>query len=179
MRRFLGVSRAIDALNEQVGRVASAAVLLSCLISAGNAMVRYAFDISSNAWLEIQWYLFTAVVMLGASHTFKLNEHVRVDIFYGRLTDRAQKWLDLLGALLFMVPACAIIGYMAWPIFLDAWSGNELSSNAGGLVRWPFKVLVPAGFALLCLQGLSEILKRAIALHGDVVLDTHYERPVQ
>lgn len=173
------LSNMIDALNERIGYVANAAVLLSCLISAGNAMVRYAFDTSSNAWLEIQWYLFTATVMLGASYTFKLNEHVRVDIFYSMLSDRGQKWLDLVGTLLFMIPVCVVIGYMSWPVFTDAWAGDEMSSNSGGLVRWPFKLALPLGFALLTLQGISEVIKRAAALHGDARLDTHYERPVQ
>ena len=173
------LSNLIDTLNERVGYLANWAVLLSCLISAGNAMVRYAFDISSNAWLEVQWYLFASVVMLGAAYTFKKNEHVRVDILYTMLSDRGKLWLDLIGTVVFLIPVCVVITYMSWPIFTDSWFGNEMSSNAGGLIRWPFKILLPIGFALVTLQGLSEIIKRAAALHGDVKLDIHYERPVQ
>ena len=173
------LSNLIDALNERVGTLANWAVLLSCLISAGNAMVRYAFDISSNAWLEVQWYLFASVVMLGAAYTFKKNEHVRVDILYTMLSDRGKLWLDLIGTVVFLIPVCVVITYMSWPIFTDSWFGDEMSSNAGGLIRWPFKILLPIGFALVTLQGLSEIIKRAAALHGDVKLDIHYERPVQ
>ena len=173
------LSNLIDALNERVGYLANWAVLLSCLISAGNAMVRYAFDISSNAWLEVQWYLFASVVMLGAAYTFKKNEHVRVDILYTMLSDRGKLWLDLIGTVVFLIPVCVVITYMSWPIFTDSWFGDEMSSNAGGLIRWPFKILLPIGFALVTLQGLSEIIKRAAALHGDVKLDIHYERPVQ
>ena len=172
-------SNLIDTLNERVGYLANWAVLLSCLISAGNAMVRYAFDISSNAWLEVQWYLFASVVMLGAAYTFKKNEHVRVDILYTMLSDRGKLWLDLIGTVVFLIPVCVVITYMSWPIFTDSWFGDEMSSNAGGLIRWPFKILLPIGFALVTLQGLSEIIKRAAALHGDVKLDIHYERPVQ
>lgn len=173
------LSNLIDTLNERVGYLANWAVLLSCLISAGNAMVRYAFDISSNAWLEAQWYLFASVVMLGAAYTFKKNEHVRVDILYTMLSDRGKLWLDLIGTVVFLIPVCVVITYMSWPIFTDSWFGDEMSSNAGGLIRWPFKILLPIGFALVTLQGLSEIIKRAAALHGDVKLDIHYERPVQ
>ena len=173
------LSNLIDTLNERVGYLANWAVLLSCLISAGNAMVRYAFDISSNAWLEVQWYLFASVVMLGAAYTFKKNEHVRVDILYTMLSDRGKLWLDLIGTVVFLIPVCVVITYMSWPIFTDSWFGDEMSSNAGGLIRWPFKILLPIGFALVTLQGLSEIIKRAAALHGDVKLDIHYERPVQ
>lgn len=179
MHALMRLSRFIDGLNERVGHFANWAVLLSCLLSAGNAMVRYAFDTSSNAWLEIQWYLFAAVVMLGASYTLKRNEHVRVDILYGMLSDRGKKWLDLIGTVVFLIPVCVVIAYMSWPVFMDSWTGNEMSSNAGGLIRWPFKILLPVGFALLSLQGLSEVIKRAAALHGDVKLDLHYERPLQ
>ncbi len=179
MQSLLKLTRLIDSLNEQIGHLANWGVLFACLISAGNAMVRYAFDTSSNSWLEIQWYLFSAVVMLGASHTLKMNQHVRVDIFYGMLSDRGQKWLDLIGTIIFLIPVCVVIAYMSWPVFTDSWVGNEMSSNAGGLARWPFKILLPIGFALLTLQGASEVIKRALALHGDVKLDVHYERPLQ
>ena len=173
------LSNLIDTLNERVGYLANWAVLLSCLISAGNAMVRYAFDISSNAWLEVQWYLFASVVMLSAAYTFKKNEHVRVDIIYTMLSDRGKLWLDLIGTVVFLIPVCVVITYMSWPIFTESWFGDEMSSNAGGLIRWPFKILLPIGFTLVTLQGVSEIIKRAAAIHGDVTLDIQYERPVQ
>ena len=176
---LLKLTLLIDGLNERVGHLANWSVLLACLISAGNAMVRYAFDTSSNAWLEIQWYLFASVVMLGASYTLRRNEHVRVDILYSMLSERGKKWLDLIGTVIFLIPVCVVIAYMSWPVFMDSWRGNEMSSNAGGLLRWPFKILLPIGFALLALQGISEVIKRALALHGDVNLDLHYDRPVQ
>ena len=179
VRPLLKLTQAIDALNEQIAHLANWGVLLSCLISAANAMIRYAFDSSSNAWLEIQWYLFAGVVMLGASYTLNKNEHVRVDILYGMLSDRGQKWLDLIGTIIFLIPVCVVIAYMSWHVFADSWSGDEMSTNSGGLIRWPFKLLLPLGFALVSLQGLSEVIKRALALHGDVKLEVHYERPVQ
>ncbi len=179
MRAFVKLSSLIDALNEHVGYLANWAVVLSCAISAGNAMMRYAFDMSSNAWLEVQWYLFASVVMLGAAYTFKKNEHVRVDILYTMLSNRGKLWLDLIGTVVFLIPVCVVIAYMSWPIFTDSWFGDEMSSNAGGLVRWPFKILLPIGFTLVTLQGLSEVIKRAAALLGDVKLDVQYERPVQ
>lgn len=179
MQGLVKFSELVDALNERVGHLANWSVVLAVAISAGNAMMRYAFDMSSNAWLELQWYFFAAVVMLGTSYTFRRNEHVRVDILYTMLSARGQKWLDLIGTIVFMIPVCVVIAYMSWPVFTDSYVGNEMSSNAGGLIRWPFKILLPIGFTLLTLQGISEIIKRVAALHGDVELDLHYERPVQ
>ena len=154
-------------------------VLGACLISAGNAMSRYAFDLSSNAWLEIQWYLFAAIVMLGASYTLRMNEHVRVDIVYTHLSERGKEWLDLIGTALFLVPSMLIIAWESLPFFLTSWQIQEMSGNAGGLLRWPVKILVPIGFTLVALQGISEIIKRAASLRGDVRYTTHYERPLQ
>jgi TRAP-type mannitol/chloroaromatic compound transport system permease small subunit len=179
MRALLTLSRAIDALNERLGRVANWMILIACVISAANAMIRYAFDISSNAWLEIQWYLFAGVVMLGASYTLQRNEHVRVDILYTQLPERGKEWLDLVGTAVFLIPSCLLIGWLSWPFFYESWHIQEHSGNAGGLLRWPVKILVPVGFALLALQGVSEIIKRAAALRGYVRLESHYERPVQ
>jgi TRAP-type mannitol/chloroaromatic compound transport system permease small subunit len=142
-------------------------------------MIRYAFDRSSNAWLEIQWYLFAAMVMLGASYTLRMNEHVRVDILYAHLSDRGQKWLDLVGTVVFLLPSMLILAWFAWPFYLQSWAIQEISGNAGGLIRWPVKILLPIGFVLIALQGISEIIKRAAALHGDARYETHYERPVQ
>ena len=179
MKALLALSRAIDAVNERLGRAADWMILIAVLISAGNAMTRYAFDLSSNAWLEVQWYLFAGVVMLGASYTLRLNEHVRVDIVYTHLSERGKEWLDLLGAALFLIPSCLIIAWFSWPFFRESWAIQEMSTNAGGLIRWPVKLVIPVGFVLLALQGLSEIIKRAAALRGDVRFETHYEKPVQ
>jgi TRAP-type mannitol/chloroaromatic compound transport system permease small subunit len=176
---LLNISRTIDWVNDQLGRAASWMVLGACLISAANAMSRYAFDLSSNAWLEIQWYLFAAIVMLGASHTLRVNEHVRVDIVYTHLSERGKEWLDLVGTAVFLVPSMLVIAYYSWPFFMQSWSVQEMSGNAGGLIRWPVKILVPLGFTLVALQGVSEVIKRAAALRGYVRFETHYERPVQ
>ena len=179
MKPLLALSRLIDALNERLAHVANWLVLLSCLISAGNAMFRYAFSMSSNAWLEIQWYMFGAMFMLGASFTLKMNEHVRVDIIYGNLSTRAQVWIDLLGAILFLLPATITIGWLSWPMFISSYELGETSLNAGGLLRWPIKIFVPLGFALLTLQGLSEIIKRVGVLTGHCPPPPHYEKPLQ
>ncbi|PWB62409.1 MAG: sugar transporter [Betaproteobacteria bacterium] len=179
MNALLRLAAAIDAMNDRLGTVANGMVLAACLISAGNAMMRYAFDLSSNAWLEVQWYLFAGVVMLGASQTLRLNEHVRVDITYMLLPERGREWLDLAGTALFLVPSMLVIAWLSWPFFLQSWSIQEMSTNAGGLLRWPVKLLLPAGFVLVALQGVSEIIKRAAALRGDVRFDSRYERPLQ
>ena len=176
---LIGLSKLIDAVNDRLGRVANWMVLAACLISAGNAMSRYAFDLSSNAWLEIQWYLFAGIVMLGASYTLKQNEHVRVDILYLHLSERGKMWLDLIGTAVFLIPTMLLIGYHAWTFFMQSWAVQEYSGNPGGLIRWPVKLVIPVGFFLVALQGVSEIIKRAAALHGDVRYTTHYERPVQ
>ena len=179
MNRLLALSRAIDFVNEKLGWVADWLVLLSCLISAGNAFSRYAFSISSNAWLEIQWYMFGALVLLGASYTLKRNEHVRVDIVYSNVSTRRQIGIDIFGFVLFMLPATAIMTYLSWPIFHNSWMLGEVSGNAGGLLRWPVKIFLPIGFALLSLQGLSELIKRIAMLTGHMKADLHYERPLQ
>jgi TRAP-type mannitol/chloroaromatic compound transport system permease small subunit len=179
MRGLLALSRAIDALNERLSVIADWLVILSCLISAGNAFSRYAFSISSNAWLEIQWYMFGALVLLGASYTLKRNEHVRVDIVYSNVSTRRQIAIDIFGTLLFLLPATIILCYLSWPIFHNSWMQGEVSANAGGLLRWPIKIFLPIGFALLSLQGLSELIKRIAMLTGHMKADLHYERPLQ
>ena len=176
---LLAFCRAVDALNAAIGWLAAAAVLAACLISAGNALVRYTWDVSSNAWLEIQWYLFAATVMLGAAYVLRRNEHVRVDIFYSRLPPRAQVLLDLAGLLLFVLPVIGLLLALSWPIFARAFASGEVSSNAGGLVRWPALLLLPLGFALLMLQALAEIIKRLAYLRGHATLDAQYEKPLQ
>jgi TRAP-type mannitol/chloroaromatic compound transport system permease small subunit len=163
---FLGVSGLIDRLNGLIGRLVYWLILVSVIVSSGNATVRYIFSRSSNGWLEIQWYLFSAVFLLGAGYTLLNNEHVRIDIIYGRLTPRGRAWIDLLGGLFFLLPMALIIMSLAWPMFMDSWVRNEYSTDAGGLIRWPVKLLIPVGFFLLVLQGLSEIIKRVAFLLG-------------
>lgn len=179
MKPLLSLSRLIDALNERIGRLANWLVLAACLISAGNAFTRYGFNLSSNAWLEIQWYLFAAMVMLGASYTLNRNEHVRVDLVYGLLSTRGQVWLDILGGALFLLPAMVVLAWTAWPLFVESYRIGEVSTNAGGLIRWPVKLVLPLGFALVALQGISEIIKRIGYLRGLHNMDVHYQRPLQ
>ena len=179
MRGLLRVSESIDALNEKLGYLANLLVLLACVISAGNAMMRYAFSLSSNGWLEVQWYMFTVLVMFGAPYTLKRNEHVRVDITYMLLSERGQLWLDLVCSIMFLVPVCLLLAWLSWPFFMQSYAVNEWSGNAGGLIRWPIKLVLPVGFLLLAAQGISEIIKRIAALKGYVVIGDKYERPTQ
>jgi len=179
LKILLAVSRAIDWLNTQFAFVANWMVLLACLISAGNAGSRYLFSESNNAWLEIQWYLFAAMVLLGAPYTLKMNEHVRVDLFYSMVSERTRIWIDIICGFLFLLPICVILVYFTWPWFVDSWRIGETSSNAGGLIRWPVKLMLPVGFALMALQGVSEIIKRIAALEHVIEADFTYEKPVQ
>jgi TRAP-type mannitol/chloroaromatic compound transport system permease small subunit len=179
MHPWLAVSSAIDTVNEKIGYVCNFLVLASCIVSAANAMIRYAFGYSSNGWLELQWYMFAVLVMFGAAYTFKRNEHVRVEIFYLFLSERGQLWLDMIGTLFFMIPACLLLAYLSWPFFMQAYAVGELSGNAGGLIRWPIKFVIPAGFVMLALQGVSEVIKRIAALRGELMIDAKYERPTQ
>jgi len=176
MRLFL---RAVDALSSAAAWVATWCVLLAALVSAGNAVTRYALDIGSNAWLELQWYLFAVIVLFGASHTLRLNGHVRVDLLYGMLTPRGQVWLDLVCIALFLMPAAVLLTGMSWTLFAESWRIGEVSSNAGGLLRWPVKLVLPVGFALLALQGLAEMARRAAMLAGSIPLSSQYQRPAQ
>ena len=179
MNAALAFAHGIDRLNDWLGRIAVWAMFISCMVSAGNATLRYLFNMSSNAWLEIQWYLFAVCVLLGAAVVLKVNEHVRVDVMYSRYSPRVKAWVDLLGIILFMMPATVVLVWMAWPFFVDSWKLMEHSSNEGGLIRWPVKVLIPLGFFFLSLQGISEIIKRIGFLSGSYAMDTHYERPLQ
>lgn len=163
---LLAVSRLIDALNAAVGRIVCRLVLLAVLISSGNAAVRYLLNTSSNAWLELQWYLFSAIFLLGAGYTLLRNEHIRIDIVTGRFSPRAQAWIDIFGTVFFLLPMAILIMWLAWPMFLESWVRNEISLSPGGLIRWPVKVLVPIGFLLLSLQGFSELIKRIAFLAG-------------
>ena len=158
-------------------------ILLSCIVSAVNALLRYSLDISNNWPLELQWYLFAAAVMLGAAYTLKRNEHVRVDLIYSQLSDRGRLYIDLFGLIVFLLPACLLFAWLSWTtLFYPSWLVSEHSLNAGGLLRYPIKFVVPFGFFMLSLQGLSEIIKRIGTLKGKATLpaaDLHYEKPMQ
>ena len=159
MKLLLKLSKAVDGLNTQVGRLTMWLILATTLISAGNALVRKIFNVSSNGLLEIQWYLFAAVFMLGAGYGFLKNSHVRIDFISTKLSDRARNWVDVLGIAFVLIPFCLITIALGWPFFIQALVSGEMSQNAGGLIRWPAYVLIPLGFALLLLQALSEMVK--------------------
>ena len=179
MQFLLRLSRGIDALNQRVGYLCDYLILIVCFISAGNALMRYIFSYSSNGFLEIQWYLFGAVVLLGASYTLKRNEHVRVDVLYANLSERGRMMIDAVGLLCFMLPVMIFLIYLSLPVFLQSYASGERSANTGGLVLWPAKLLLPLGFFLLSLQGFSEFIKRCAALMGLIELETKYEKPLQ
>jgi len=166
MNTLLAGSRWIDAVNARVGKLTGWLILLTTLISAGNALVRKIFDTSSNALLEVQWYLFAAVFLLGAGYGFLRNSHVRIDFISSRLTDRTRNWIDFWGILVVLTPFCLISIVLSWPLFTQALASGEMSQNAGGLIRWPAYALIPVGFVLLMLQGFSEAVKRLAFLKG-------------
>ncbi len=166
MTLLLGLSRLIDRINEFIGKSVSWLILAAVLVSAGNAIVRKMFNMSSNAWLEAQWYLFGAVFMLAAAYTLKQNEHIRIDIFYGARTKRTQDWIDLFGHLFFLLPFCLLMLWLLTPYTLHAIQSGEVSANAGGLILWPSKAVILAGFILLTFQCLSEIIKRIAIMQG-------------
>jgi TRAP-type mannitol/chloroaromatic compound transport system permease small subunit len=166
VKPWLALSGAIDAITERIGRFVYWLILLVVVISAANAVVRKAFNYSSNAYLEIQWYLFSAIFLIGAGYTFLRNEHVRIDIITGRLSARAQNWIDVIGIVFFLLPMCVVIGWLSWPLFMDSYVRHEVSTNAGGLIIWPARLLVPVGFTLLVVQAISELIKRIAFLQG-------------
>ena len=172
MTAFLSFSRLIDTISTWVGKLTMWLILLTTLISAGNALVRKVFNNSSNGLLEIQWYLFAAVFMLGAGYGLLRNSHVRIDFLSSKLSDRARNWIDVFGILLVLFPFCLIAMGLGWPFFLQAFNSGEMSQNAGGLIRWPAYLMIPVGFLLLMLQGVSELIKRIAFLtgHGPDVL---------
>ncbi len=182
MQVLLKLSRLIDSLSSRVGWLTMWLILATTVISAGNAIVRKAFGTSSNGLLEIQWYLFAAVFMLGAGYGFLKNSHVRIDFIAARLSPRARNWIDVGGILLVLIPFCGICIALSWPMFTQAYTSGEMSQNAGGLVRWPVIGLMPLGFALLLLQALSELLKRVLFLTGqgpDSLADTEHKSDEQ
>lgn len=176
-------SAGIDWINQWLGQAASIMILLSCIVSASNALMRYGLDISNNWPLELQWYLFAGAVMLGSSYTLKRNEHVRVDLIYSQLSNRGRIWIDLFGLLLFLMPACILFTWLSWTtLFYPSWLVSEHSLNAGGMARYPIKFIVPFGFFMLSLQGFSEIIKRIGMLKGKYTLpaaDLKYEKTMQ
>ncbi|VTU39489.1 TRAP-type mannitol/chloroaromatic compound transport system, small permease component [Variovorax sp. PBS-H4] len=176
---FLKFALAMDWISAQLGKLAAWAVLAASVISAGNAFVRYGLDFSSNAWLEIQWYLFAATVMLGAPLVLKLNEHVRVDIIYGKLKRNGPVYVDLFGLLFFLLPVMGLLFWLTLPFFLGMLRSGEMSGNIGGLIRWPAALMMPVGFGAVFLQGVAEVIKRVAYLRGLIEMDTHYEKPVQ
>jgi TRAP-type mannitol/chloroaromatic compound transport system permease small subunit len=179
VKGLLAISRGIDWFSTKISVIANWLVLLAVVISAGNAASRYLFSESSNGWLEIQWYMFAGMVLLGAPYTLKMNEHVRVDLLYGMVSERTQIWIDIIGGVLFLLPICIILIYFTWPWFVESWIHNEQSSNAGGLVRWPIKLILPVGFFLMAIQGVSEIIKRIAALEHVIDIEFKYEKPLQ
>jgi TRAP-type mannitol/chloroaromatic compound transport system permease small subunit len=196
---LLSFSRAIDQLSRFLGIMANWLVLFAAFVCALDAMLRYGvngilylssssssmqwlFDLyrnNSNTLRDLQLMMFAGMVMLGASWTLKVNEHVRVDLLYNSVSDRARVWIDLSGCVLFLIPFCVLMIYFSWPWFMESWTGNELSQNAGGLPRWPLKMFVPLGFALLLLQGVSELIKCVAALTIGYRREHAYEKPLQ
>ena len=166
MKGLLGLSAIIDRMNEVIGKAMGAAILLAVLVSAGNAVVRKVFSISSNAWLELQWYLFGAAFMLAAAYTLKQNDHIRVDIFYASRSRRTQHWIDLFGHVVFLMPFVLLMAWMLVPYAWRAFQSGEISTNSGGLLIWPARMLLAAGFVLLALQGMSEIIKKIAVMRG-------------
>lgn len=202
MALALRITGFIDELSRRVGIIAIWMVLLSSMIAAFNAIFRYSTDAilwlernvggvgffeavlnlyrnNSNTLSEMQWYMFAAMVMLGGAWTLKVNEHVRVDLFYGWVSERTRTWIDLLGGVFFLLPICVLMIYFTWPWFVDSWITNEGSNNAGGLPRWPAKLMLPLGFALVGLQGIAEIIKCVLALTCGYVREFAYEKPLQ
>lgn len=202
MRALLRASGVIDAINDRFAVLANWLVLIACLVSAGNAFVRYglngmltlhqmfplmpglegfvsAYGNNANSFLEAQWYMFAGMVLFGAAYTLKVNEHVRVDLIYGMVSERTRILIDIFGIILFLLPMCVILIYFTWPWFVESFRGNEASSNAGGLIRWPVKLTLPVGFTLMALQGISELIKRVAALQNHFALQYQYEKPLQ
>lgn len=166
MLLLLKISRLIDALGDLIGKSAMWLILAATFISAGNAIVRKVFNVSSNGLLEIQWYLFAAVFMLGGGYAFLRNAHVRIDFISGKFSPRTRNWIDVAGIIIFLFPMCYMMATLGWPLFERAWTSGEMSSNSGGLIRWPVYGLIPLGFTLLFVQGISELIKRFAFLTG-------------
>jgi TRAP-type mannitol/chloroaromatic compound transport system permease small subunit len=163
---LLSISKLIDSLNNRVGHLAYWLTLIAVLVSSGNATYLYVFGDSSNAWLELQWYLFSAVFLLCGGYALLHNAHVRIDVVYSRWSRRTQLYIDVFGTLFFLLPMVILTLYLSWPVFMNAFMSKEMSSNAGGLIVWPARLLLPVGFFLLLLQGISELIKRIAIIQG-------------
>lgn len=185
MHFFLKISYIIDWVNDRLGVIAGWAVVASCLISCINALIRFTFNVPSylgwpvNSWLEVQWYLFAACVMFGASHVLRVNEHVRVDVLYGQYSTRLKVWIDVLGLSLFLIPVMIFATYLSYPLFLKMFLTNEMSQQSGGLPRWWAMISLPIGFSMVVFQGFSELIKRVGWLLGKHEMNLVYERPLQ
>jgi len=176
---FLKFVHFMDWFSTKLGHIASWAVFLAAMICAGNAFIRYGVDWSSNGLLEIQWYMFAWVVMVGAPYVLKVNEHVRVDLIYGKLKGNGPVYVDICGLVLFLLPIMGFLTWLSFPYFWNTLVSGEMSQNAGGLIRWPATMALPVGFAVVWLQGLAELIKRVAYLRGEYAMDTHYEKPLQ
>ncbi|MCK3780767.1 TRAP transporter small permease subunit [Ensifer sesbaniae] len=174
MRVLLGFSRLIDTITEFIGKSVSWLILAAVLVSAGNAVIRKIFNMSSNAWLEAQWYLFGAAFMFAAAYTLSQNEHIRIDVVYGQFSRRVQHWIDLLGHLLFLMPFVLLVLYYLFPYVKMSYVSGEVSSSAGGLIIWPAKAILLVGFLLLAFQGVSEIIKKVAIMTGNMEDPTPY-----
>ena len=179
MQPLLRVADAIDWVSEQIGQALKWLVLFSTLICAGNALVRYGFRQSSNAWLEIQSYMFAAMFLVAAGYALKYEEHVRVDVLFSKMSPKTQAWVDVVGGILFLMPTALLIVWLSYPMVRNSIHINEMSSDPGGLLRWPVKIMIPLGFALLALQGVAEIIKKTAVALGIREPGKAYERPVQ
>jgi len=180
MKFLLKLSGLVDALNGRVGRAIMWLILAAVFLSAGNAIARKAFRIGSNALIDMQWYLFSGVFLIGAGYVFMKNIHVRIDFVSSRLTPRARSWVDIIGIIVFLLPFCWIVILMSWPLFFNAWKSGEMSQNAGGLIRWPVYLLMPIGMFLLLIQSISELIKRFAFLRGlipDPLAHVQEEKP--
>lgn len=168
MNGLLAFSRAVDWVNSRIGKAMYWMVLVAVLISAGNAIVRYGLNTSSNAWLEMQWYIFSAIFLLCAAYTLLDNQHIRIDIISSRMTQTSRNWIDIIGHVFFLIPLCVLMLIEGWPYFLDTWYSGEVSHNAGGLVRWPARLLIVIGFVMLLVQAFSELIKRVAVMLGRI-----------
>lgn len=177
MQAALALMRGIDAINDRIGRAIYWLILVTVLISSGNAVMRYGFNISSNAWLEIQWYLFSAIFLLGAGYAMLKNAHVRIDLVSSRFSHTTNAWVDVVGFVAFVIPMCLVFMSFGWDMFWTSWTSNERSLNAGGLILWPVKILVPIGFILLLAQSISELIKRIGYLRGQYDWSPHGSAP--
>ena len=168
MDALLGLSRGIDRVNTFIGRNVSWLILIAVLVSAANAIIRKVFNTSSNAWLELQWYLYGAAFLGAAAYTLKENEHIRIDIIYGMWKRRTQHWIDLIGHLFFLMPFVTLMIYFLYPWVMRSYHNGEVSTNSGGLILWPAKAMLLVAFIMLFFQGVSEIIKKIAVMRGDI-----------